>query len=321
MKRHFVACIALVLGLGAVANAQTQTNLQLILEGPFAVCEKTPGTLTVLVPNLQSTHYLAGFMGELDGFVPPDNKDDIVDYVAYPDNIDFAMNIQGPNGSTPMRQMKLMSQNSAATFYSEKADCKNPNPALTSFSLRVPDPDEVWPENPTVEKIYVHAHQDPSPIGPSGCNSTNGCNYATRIVLRYLDIDPATVSLIDLSPPKQKIVWTPIKNGAITESVGGVTVQELRIELSAEPVSGQDYETHARHAFRMASNVVGVQRDIEFVQKKDNGSDQAGRKTQSSVVVSNTKQHIPYIVTTHRVCQVPPLFVCSSNSTASACNQ
>jgi hypothetical protein len=295
MKRRFAFWTLLVISLSALAagNAEAQTiNVQLILEGPFAVCENAANKqLTIYVPNLEGTHYVAGFSAGLDELVPGNGSD----YPTYPDGPDYLLNMtRSPN---PTTLMVLKPADPNVHFYSENTSCV-PNAALESFSVTVPDPDEIWALNPAADQFFVYEHQAPVPkrrvdpiaVGPSACHH-HSCNYATKIVLRYNNVVPGSICFQDPKDAENPCsttsngAWRPNQNAAI----GG----EFEIELTAEPQPAQDYQSHAMAAFRQASNLTGAPRDLRY------------------------PQH-PLNPPAHVVCQSPPLFFCQ---TGAACNQ
>jgi hypothetical protein len=299
MKHYFVGWAFVVgfLVLSALARGQTP-NLQLILEGPFVVCEDSnTGGLNIGVPNLQNTHYVPGIssdVGDLSfgagrqGNQYHDAMDDVESVMTLRWNSSGAqhvMNLNPPNGQIASRY-----------FYVEKGYCDEMGRGLESVLLKVPVPDEVLTYRPTDDFIYIADHNDNTIKGV--CTQKGGCPYATKIVLHYLNVDFNSIDIETTCSGKgpctspDRDSWRPGAAAAIGS--------ELALELKAEPVPWPDVPSerdHARTAFWAASRLAGNYRDLMYG---------AGSAAADSAVDPSLVDAV-----LNRVCQVPPMVLCT----------
>jgi hypothetical protein len=295
MKRYFVAWIfaVAVLTLSGVANGQQ--NLQLILEGPFVICENlgsTPNTLTIALPYLQGTHYAPGFTSNLSDLQLGIGYN----HLQYPDvmdNLTLNMDLHGWKGTQTMALNPSNRKDPTAYFYSEKGDCRSLNKSSQSLLFTVPVPDELWALNPTADKVYITDHSNSARYkGECAKEEDKGCKQATRLELRYNKLLPANIVEIDTvtcsaKPCTDDTKWQPFKTSLPIGS-------ELELLLSAEPVADPDEHGHAIAAFHAASRSSGNYNDLHFA---NGGKDPAAHKT----------------------CHIPPVVLCSTYTTYGAC--
>jgi hypothetical protein len=295
MKRYFVGCtIASLLALSSVSSAR---NLELVLDGPFLVCENVgTKTLTIAVPNLEGTHYVPGFVSEL-GYLPlgTDGKgalfgpkyhlaaDGVQSVISWTDS-------KRRNRHMVLKPERKAAQKPAAYFYSEKGGCSNQDKSLVSYKFTVPVPDEVWALNPTEGRIFITDQNDVSSYKGECDKNDSGCNYSTRLVLRYKQVNLKTLKIdtqCNATTCTMNDHWVPNSSADLGS--------EFEIELSAEPMPSDDERAHEKRAFKAASTLSGVHRDLNF----------PARSPLSPVL--------------HKLCQVPPVFLCTSYTSGKAC--
>jgi hypothetical protein len=289
MKRHLVSLLFTValLAFQEVANGQ---NLQLILEGPFVVCENLDAkSLTIFLPNLQGTHYVPGFTSNFGNLPLGTNghggtsgskyhvaKDEVAITIHadhWPDGNSHPMALNPP---------RRVGQEPAAYFYSENGDCHQLNRNLASIMFTVPFPDEVWATNPTGVSVAITDHNGKYK-GECQQHGKQFCPDATKLVLRYKGVDLKTLE-IDTMCKAGAGKCTANDNWHVDTSaaIGG----EFEIALSAEPIPSHDEEGHVKTAFRSASQLSGVDRYLTY------------------------PPHPKEDVVTHQVCQTPMIFLC-----------
>lgn len=345
MRRYFVFCALSLLALANLASGQTG-NLKLILEGPFLVCENN-GThsLTILMPNLQGTHYPAGFTdGADEPILITGSGVNSGQYPDYTDNVQSTLGLQwadsthtyGAMGRVPSTLPKATS-GSGAFLYREHGYCGNLSADLQSFQLTVPAPDQIWVQNPTKELVFVIKHPDPGGTnrwygGECSSKKDNGCQYATRLILFYSNVLLNTINMTTSCNGTCYVTskWTP--NPAADMG------SEIEITLSAVPIPSSDDHVHVQNAFWAASRLSkDYQRELHYqgevqgaVMKGEiqqgaetQGDDQQGVATKKEehakhpLVPAKPTKHIPFDIPHHEVCQVVPLFVCTNGT---ACN-
>jgi hypothetical protein len=217
MKRHFanaslvMSLAATLLACSCAALAQspvhtpkvasttlpTKANLQLIIEGPFILCERANG-LEIALPNLAGNHYPPGLRAE--------NSSLSLDNGWQSAKFNLALTHAGGGG------MKLMYDGNGvagdatggglATLYRENRTCVDPlpNPAI---SILVPKPDAILPLSDGVHLSSVW-DQKPYPPGthkgtPQGRCQTGPCKHANEVKLLYSKTTLSTVTLTCLS--------------------------------------------------------------------------------------------------------------------------
>jgi hypothetical protein len=344
MKHCFVLWALAVQLVTLSVRSTAQQNLQLILEGPFVVCENQPGPkpgLTIWLPNLQFTHYLPAFTDDLDQpLVIRGNGRNKYEYPHPDDAVKLTMRLDpnSPPSSTqkPTGPMQLMrrgnnGQQVQAYFYSENGDCSSIKTNLGGLQVAVPFPNEIWASSPTADAIRIVDHGTSKQEGE--CAGTGNCNYATKIVLRYKDVNLATFNIDGTCKGKKctnmgsGLPWGGIN--ASSELIGS----EVQIELSAPPKPieiGSD-EDHAKKAFRAESKLAGRPRDLKWYDDPDDAKlSNSGvvKHTSTQAEVTNAGGGMPvkeksYIVPLRVACQAPSTVLCKTqpndSSAASAC--
>jgi hypothetical protein len=218
----------------------TMANLQLVIEGPFVLCE-TANSILVAIPKLNEDHYPPGFTAGLYEY-PLGNNGKYPDYTHYA----LTLNHNGGGGVHLVSDGNGTAGSSLATLYREHGNCNNVS-AAASIVVTVPKPDEIWPLAAGVEEATIWDTKPLTPGSPTGnptgpCTSGTDCKHANRVVLRYLDTDLNSVILTCDSaashgpcpppgPPTNPLpsTWTL---GADLVSIG----QEAELRLDAQPV-------------------------------------------------------------------------------------
>jgi hypothetical protein len=321
--------------------------LQLILEGPFVVCEnqdqqKNPG-LTIWLPNLQFTHYLPAFTDGLEQpLVVLGNHKFLPDRKHYPrpeDDVELTMNFlqKRPAGAEQPEQMKLMPRTMNGTavqdpgnsyLYSEKGDCSSVKKNQGSFQVAIPAlPDEVWALNPTDAAIRIVDHGSAKHEGECAQwdKKHPNCSYATKLVLRYKFVDLSTFNISarckGQTCHKMNLPWGPPGTAALIGS-------EFEVELSAPPIEIGSPETHAKKAFLSADRLSGLvpQRDLKWsddpddVKTSDAGAPQSAdsHPKAGNLPADPAYEWKPWVVALRVACQAPATLICKKQPTDTA---
>lgn len=294
MKSYFVGWILAVAILGFSGVAQGK-NLQLILEGPFVVCENVnEKNLTIAIPYVQGTHNAPGFTSDLgDLSLGTDSSGGLFGSLFHIPTDKLRTTITWSNSQQGHHRMALnprrkRNQEPPAYFYSEKGDCSHVNMTMESVAVTVPVPDEVWTVSPTQDTLFITDANDRNKYGE--CSKGDGCPHATKLVLRYKH--PNLNSLkIESKCQARQCTTNDSWNINTSVAIGG----EFEFELSAQPINVTDEHAHAIAAFHAASSLSELDRKLNFTtfKKRDPGS--------------------------HRVCQIPPVVLCTSYAAGGAC--
>ena len=255
MKRHFgtVLAILVLVGLSQIVCSRVQqasspsapearvgptpgsANLQLVIEGPFVLCE-TSSNMLIAVPKLDGNHYPPGFTVGLYEYPLVDTNGKFPDYTHYT----LALTHTGSGGMKLVSDGGGISGGSKATLYREHGTC-NDISKNASIAIAIPKPDEIWPLAAGVEEARVWSTKPStagSPTGnPAGLCRSGDCKHANKVVLRYLGTDLSSVKLTCDSglsqgpcPPSVLLppIWTP---GTDLVAIG----QEAELLLDAQP--------------------------------------------------------------------------------------
>ena len=207
-----------------------QVNLQLLLEGPFALRDNSAGndddcktgtpncTYDIFVPDLLDSHFVPGFQAEGDGLDLPTAGKYILAITDY------------KPGKTQAKGSPLF-------------DCchRSDNmPASGAYViLNVPKPDEIW----GISGVDAIIHGDGANEGPK--------SYCTRAVLRYKNINLDKVSVTGMGLLKTKeLGLVPIGSDAL-------------LYFSMIPNDLPTVE-HGMMAYRAAAKMVGFDRYLEY---------------------------------------------------------
>src|SRR5216683_7458059 len=166
MKRHFksVLLVTVIAGLACstwscsrptlaaqkkAAATGSLPNLQLVIEGPFALCEdpNRKTNLNIVLPNLQGNHYPAGITADNDEF-PLMQKKSPWKYAEYKLELTHDQPAMKLNGDGAGKEGDLTGP---ATMYRETGHlCKkltqsNGDNVGASMVISVPKPDAIYP--------------------------------------------------------------------------------------------------------------------------------------------------------------------------------
>jgi hypothetical protein len=286
MKRHFVAQSAvlllmlcfvlrgLVLGQEQVASsnhaASGKAYFQLVLQGPFVICEKGSDDLLILVPDptlLQDLHYYPHFYTALweHEFTDVTTKDFELKNLPLAKKTTFANNdaevVQYP-GTCPKGR-----------YY---------------MSLKVPRPLEIWRLWP----VSAREGKD--------CKHAKPRNLSTEIVLRYDSVDLGTIKFWD---------GTDHDVGLIAVGTEAMMTFEMNPVGDNANHDSYAFDSMAKMASvdTCVSDIL-LQSHAQSM-KPELGSDAATKKLQEKLLMFNTHQncHAPIMLLCNNCPAAPPL--------------
>ncbi|MGA3196171.1 MAG: hypothetical protein ABSD39_14320 [Terriglobales bacterium] len=258
MKRYFtIGFVTLLVGLGfaawggprsLAAGSGTLPNLQLVIQGPWALCEIPGGGLQIILPNLKDNHYPPAFTADnaqypLNADYPYDFGWKYAEYNLILNRGDGVMQLVNDGDGNPGDS----TGGDPATLYREKGTCKTPAASDVSMVIYAPRPDEIWSLSQgailtTSWDGRPGSNPPPSRQGP--CQSGD-CKHANVVVFRYLNVDLTKVKvtcdkkLWDCSErPNNDTPWPP--PGALVPIPAG---GDARLMLDLEPVVITDIGT------------------------------------------------------------------------------
>lgn len=202
------------------------SNLQLLLEGPFAlrdnsaaIADSLPNTFDIFVPDLLDSHFVPGFQAEGEGLdLPMAGK--------------YTLAIKGYTPGS------AQGQGSSVFDCCERPDSMAASGAYVI--LNVPKPDEIWP----ISGVDAVIH------GNGAAKDT--MSYCTRAVLRYKNIKLGDVSLTGMG----------IKSKTV--NLGLVPIgSDALLYFSMIPNDLPTVE-HGMMAYRAAAKMVGFDRYLEY---------------------------------------------------------
>ena len=215
-------------------------NLQLILEGPMAVCmapENKRDSIMILIPRAKG-HFQPGFDAGADETL-----------LCQGGEYEFVLEGHEPGNATPGDEFDRL-----------HADC--PSKGDRYLSLLVHKPDQILPFTLTDAKI----------AGGDGSSKSGYYRYASRTVLYYAGVstDPKNSYVVQRKPEKCEIEVSdgPFKKKKIEFPFPfkpKLVYGENRLLLSMTPTKQDDASHHhARGAYRAVAKMVGVHRSVEF---------------------------------------------------------
>jgi hypothetical protein len=297
MNRYFVVwtAVGLLLAFGGEARGQT-VNLDLLIDGPFGVCENsTNRTLTIYIPNLGGTavtpnpsykHFIPGLSTDWSN-LPLGNGSA---YPSYSSSSTYTLITGEQAGSMKVKP----SGSTTVALYHEKYNgtCANFDQTIASVSLNVPDPDEVWPLETDQVFSYVTDSKTGSFTGPSQCRTVNGCRHASKVVLRYLDVDLGNVKISNSSG----CIWCPASSTVMGSEY------TLTLDVLPDPSVNSLFsnEQQAEDSFARASALFNKLLSVQPALKV--------------VTNINVTEHFPFNAVTHAACHVPLIFYCQSGT-------
>ncbi len=218
------------------------SHLQLVLEGPFAVCTAPsghPGKFQILIPKAKG-HFEPGF--------DSDAKETLLC------EGDYSLNL----GARKPGRAEIRSGDSNVVFDTVAAEC--PSKSSKYLSLLVDKPDQIVPLTETTATV----------TGPNAVSGEH--EYVSRMLLYYDGVDPNSVTVDPLNP---KACEMPIKELGVT-----ITKQEfefpwtasfallggdVRLLLGMMPTSRDNYfHSDAKAAYRAIATMLKVDRKVDF---------------------------------------------------------
>lgn len=324
MKRCFVLCVFVSVFLTPLFAASPPTptygNLQLIVEGPFVVCENTdttPHTVTIAIPQLDDSHYVPTFSGNFDN-VPLGLGGE---YHSPIDDLESVLTIVRPP-ATPNPAFTIV-EGPGTKMYHESGDCGDFSPAMASFQLLAPIPDEIRAYRPIEEPSRIMDANSQTTVD----NCPERCNYGSRLVLHYIGIDLKQIE-IDTTCTGSGIPGCIPPDGnkdndRLKMDPDNAVDSDLEIELSVEPRpenSPSTLQDDSKKAFEQASLLAGMYRQWSYDpppqsqgQTKGMKSSKQLRQRQGASPSSTGTQHIPFDIITGKECQlVASVVLCST---------
>jgi hypothetical protein len=347
MKRHFGTVLAILVLVGLsqivcsrvhqasspsapevrVGSATGSANLQLVIEGPFVLCE-TSSNMLIAIPKLDGNHYPPGFSVGLYEYPLVDTNGKFPDYTHYTVALTHAgsgtMNLVSDGGG--------VSGISKATLYREHGNCNDVSKSA-SIAIAVPKPDEIWPLAAGVEEATVWGTKPTAPDSPTGnpvglCK-TGDCKHANKVVLRYLGTDLSSVTLTCDSglskgtcPPSVLLPanWTP---GTDLVAIG----QEAELLLDAQPAVVQVAGPLSPPASYPSCRDIVVSNNNPVTVVDEMREEEADAFCAATTMASQARYMMPtpppthpggrhrIIATTHRDCKSAVTLICQNSAT------
>jgi len=253
----------------------SKDNLQLILAGPFVVCDTGGNQLRILVPNViknpptvppgaDFSHYPPGFTATLSEIALQVGEN-------IPSPKDFSLQLPGYNSPTP----QVVSDNLA--FIDQVKVSEPVNSVCLEQSndvyaaLTVPKPDILIGMLP--ESVQM-SHMSPVTGHPIGTPDAAPQKYATEVLMFYKNVDVLKVYVCQGGTvfwPKTTALTNcaaglPAGTQPLFRSVGGQAVLtfDMRRKMQDLPSSGVDANAHAKFVNSVMSKAAGVNRMISF---------------------------------------------------------
>jgi hypothetical protein len=333
----------------AAATAPPATaSLQLIIEGPFILCERANG-LEIALPKLKDNHYPSGLGAE--------NSSLSLDYDWQPAKFNLALPHAGAGGMKLVYDRNGVAGDTTggglATLYRENRTCIDPLPNA-AISILVPKPDEILPLSDGVHLSTVW-DQKPNPPGtPLGtrqgrCNP-GPCKHANKVKLLYSKTTLSMVKLTCLSgacsstpswPPPGAFVPFPIAElhldvhpmPPVKLATGGWQVptsissacQAIQYDIGdphTTATAPQAMDEEEAEAFCTATAMVLPQTTPQARYLLAVPGTQTPRAMNHKVVPADVEAQDSIMTATsavdHRDCIVPPALFCTSAACASA---
>jgi hypothetical protein len=222
--------------------AKASTNLQLVLEGPFAVCTAPPGhqgKFQILVPK-DKRHFEPGFDADVNETLLCEG--------------DYSLNL----GTRKPGRAEIKTKDSTRVFDTVAADC--PPKSTKYLTLLVDKPDQIVPLTPTTATV-------------TGANALSGQQeYVTRMLLYYDGVDPNSVHVEKLTPercmiPIKKLGGTRVKKEFTFDwtpsfvNLGG----DVRLLFGMMPMRRDNYShSDAKAAYGAIAKMLNVNRKVDF---------------------------------------------------------
>jgi hypothetical protein len=229
-------------------KADTPTNLQLVLEGPFAIqihLDGQPGKIKILIPNA-TDHFDPGFDADLDQHLLCAG--------------DYSVDL--PKHS-PGLMTRLDTKSMGRSIQIDTVEIASVPESKKYIGVLIDSPDELVLLEPTTATIN-------DPNGESG-------EYASKALLRYTNIDPSSamlskltgdVTVCKITPKVLSVIPLPYRTKSISypwppsfAPVGS----DVRLLLSMVPSVKDDfYHTHASASYKAIADMLGIKRTVTF---------------------------------------------------------
>jgi hypothetical protein len=225
---------------GGMKPASDWGNLQLFLEGPFALVEQK-NYIDILAIQPGQMHFPPGFTASLNeaAFCPGDYK----------------LSLKRHSRVPRSRIMKTGAAKSPVILDTYKGEV-DPDPKLVYLKLEVPIPNEIWPLLPDQAKIAETG---------AGLRSAPLHWYGTRLVLTYAGVDLSAIQFTGTPKnpacPKEIVHKPKFPCPAEVTELNGVGV--LTFDMQRRDTSADPYD-HAKMAFKMRSEMLGIERSIDY---------------------------------------------------------
>jgi hypothetical protein len=232
-------------GTSGVNTSPASKPLQLVLEGPFAVCtapSQYPGKFQILIPTV-GDHFEPGFDTDVGETLLCKGE--------------YSLNL-GNRKAGRGEFLKRQSAGRDVVFDTVAAEC--PPKSHKYLTLLVDKPDQIEPLTPTTATV-------------TGTNaSPDEQEYVSRVMLYYEGVDPTKVQVEKISAGKCLI---PIKalDIAVQEkefpfpwsASFNKLSSDLRLQLAMTPTLRDNYlHTHAKSSYKAVAKMLGAERSVEF---------------------------------------------------------
>jgi hypothetical protein len=236
-------------------TAPVPANLQIVLEGPFAIqthLDDQAGKIKILIPKAPD-HFDPGFDADLDQHLLC--------------NSEFSVDLPG---HSPGLMKRLETKSMDQPVIIDTVEIASVPNSKKFASVVIDKPDEMALLAPTDAAIN----------GPNG----GGGKYATKVLLRYVGVDPNKVEVQKLSSPKEVCEITPKLLGAVPIPWRTISVHypyhpefvpvgsDGRLLLSMVP-SVKDDQNHkyASASYTTISSMLGIKRTVTFPRANEFG--------------------------------------------------
>jgi hypothetical protein len=237
----------------AAAQSIQPSNLQLVLDGPFAIQERIsgqPGKIRILIPKAKN-HFSPGFDADLNQQLLCQG--------------DFSIDLGKHNPPSMASQIETKSLGN--TIAIDTVGIGSIPKSGLYITVLVDSPDQI-------------ALMSPTTVTRIGDGNGGGGEYASKVLLRYTGVDPTTVAvkkltggpsctvtLFTILPPVQKTYMYPWAPDFVPVGC------DARLQLSMVPSVKEDANhTHAKSAYMAIAKMLGIKRTVDFPSPREMGA-------------------------------------------------
>ncbi|ABF43246.1 hypothetical protein Acid345_4246 [Candidatus Koribacter versatilis Ellin345] len=302
--------LASVLGLAALialssVTALSQTKLDVVVEGPFFICENADQHfLLVSIPALDDTHFVPAFKSlrsEIALGVPDEET-----VVAYPNvkaPLVYEMAFKSPTATTGIDDSIIKQKGQQDTIVLARRGGAGfacaPNANGASVMVKLPIPKSIY---------LIERASEPSCISPAGKNCVPNTlrRYATGVTLRYEGLTTQPV----LSGPDPAHPGQAVGAGFEFDTSDP---DRLEVHLDVIPLPNWDEDDahcDSMNAFDSMSKLSDRERNLHFPKMCLNGP---ARVTMMRVSrTQRGRKAFPFSVVKRTDCQAPTMLICKN---------